>query len=973
MKKGFLNSLRLLTAALAGILAAGQVNGQPLAFPGAEGFGKYTTGGRGGEVIEVTNLNDHGTGSLRSAILTSGARTVVFRVSGTIYLESTLSIKNGNITIAGQTAPGDGITLANYNFRVSTNNVIIRYIRSRLGDEEGQEEDAFTCTDRSDVIVDHCSFSWSVDEAASCYDNEDFTMQWCIMSESLFNSIHSKGEHGYGGIWGGNRASFHHNLFAHHTSRNPRFDGARGKAFPWEEIVDYRNNVIYNWGFNSVYAGEPSEIDGTKANINIVGNYYKSGPGTNTSEVQYRVLEPYKQGSYEYSLFYIDSNYLYGYPFATADNWQYGVQNVTASEKEDMKVSVPFEFDADTTYAAEDAYVQVLQNAGATLPRRDTLDKRIIWEVINDTALFGGPTWGANTGIIDSQDDVGGWPALFTGPAPADNDHDGMADEWELANGLDPGNYNDRNGDPDTDGYTNLEEYLAEIVQYRDFIYQPTGFDVELADITDIMLTWTDNSDMEQGYYIERKTTSAYTIIDTVPQNTEAYTDSGLNYETVYYYRIRAFNETDTSVYSPSRSTTTLSETGYPLQAEDPEPADYATGVSNSPLLSWKKGVGATSHVLYLGINSPPAFADSLTETSYKAEGLMPGFLYFWRVDEINDYGTTQGEIWRFTTRPAVDEKIVGHWQFESEEIAFDSSEFANHGEYVNMDAGSFIEDGAVGKALNFNGVNQYVRVPHSYAFDFETGDFTVAFWMKQDMSQVDIDKEYRYVIKGSHVEDSELGRTGRRYEVYYKPSYQAVRFAIDDNMIKSRVEADEDLFITGRWVHVAAIRDTEADLIRLYANAEPVVSGEDNTGDISQGEDLYFGYSIDSDGYLAGALDDIRLYNYVLSDEEIEYLYHLGPFTGDVGRSAGSGADWSIYPNPSTGTLCLDYDLDGHSRFTVRIYSTSGSLMRIIHKDDPSLTGTIKVDIEGLKPGAYVIQMEREDKVHYKKLLIKQ
>ena len=820
MKARFRNYYGLLIAVFLNIQAVFHIEGQQLAFPGAEGFGRFATGGRGGEVIEVTNLNDHGAGSLRSAILTSGPRTVVFRVSGTIFLESTLTINNDNITIAGQTAPGDGITLANYNFRVSADNVIIRYIRSRLGDDAGQEDDAFTCTGQSNVIIDHCSFSWSVDEAASCYDNDNFTMQWCIIAESLRNSIHSKGPHGYGGIWGGSKVSFHHNLFAHHSSRNPRFNGAREKSAPWEEIVDYRNNVIYNWGFNSVYGGEPSEIDGTKANTNMVSNYYKAGPGTNSGELEYRVVEPYHQGVYDYSLFYIDSNYVDGYPNATQDNWLYGVQGVTAFFKEEMKVSVPFEYHISTKHTAEEAYAMVLTNAGTTLPRRDTLDKRIIWEVINDTALYGG-SWGENTGIIDTQDDVGGWPHLFTGPEPADNDHDGMSDEWEILNGFDPGNPGDRNGDKDTDGYTNLEEYLSEITEYRDFIYPATDFNVELVDIADIELTWNDNSDMELGYYIERKTTGSFNIIDTVLQNGEAYLDSGLSYETTYYYRIRAFNETDTSIYTSIRSTTTLGESGLPLQASDPDPENNMMFVSTSPALRWKKGVGATSHVLNLSINSPPDFVDSLTETSFKVEGLMPGFLYFWRVDEVNEYGTTHGEIWRFTTRPELDNKLVGHWQFESTSTAFDSSEFANHGEYVNIDEGSFEINGAVGKSLNFNGVNQYVRIPHSFEFDFETGDFSIAFWMKQDPSQVDISKEYRYIIKGSHIENAELGRSGKRYEVYYKPSYHAVRFAVDDNVIKSRVEADEEIFITGEWMHITAIRDTEAGTISLYANTE--------------------------------------------------------------------------------------------------------------------------------------------------------
>jgi pectate lyase len=437
---------------------------QKLAFPGADGFGKYASGGRGGKVLEVTNLNDNGVGSLRSALSETGKRTIVFRISGTIFLDSSLLVSEGDLTIAGQTAPGDGITIANYPLMIKrTQNVIVRFIRCRLGDLKKTQEDAFTVMDSRNVIVDHCSFSWSVDETASCYKNHDFTMQWCIISESLNKSCHIKGNHGYGGIWGGDKVTFHHNLLAHHTSRNPRFNGARYYA-NWNELVDFRNNVIYNWGFNSSYGGDPSDKDGAKAKINMVNNYYKPGPGTKKDSIHYRILEPFKMKDWGYSLWYIDGNFMEGIDEVTKDNWKLGVQKVSEEDKKNMRVDKPFEYLIDTTQSAIKAYELVLSQVGCNKPKVDIIDSRIINEVRTGTASFGA-SWGAKSGIIDSQADLGGWPKLVSTNPPIDSDHDGMPDEWEIHNKLNPNDAKDSALFSLNKDYTNLELYLNGLVK----------------------------------------------------------------------------------------------------------------------------------------------------------------------------------------------------------------------------------------------------------------------------------------------------------------------------------------------------------------------------------------------------------------------------------------------------------------------------------------------------------------------------
>ncbi len=415
------------------------------AFPGAEGFGAFTAGGRGGKVYVVTTLEDFGEGeepipgSLRAALEIEEPVIVVFAVGGNIELKRRLWVSNPCITIAGQTAPGDGICLqGQLSLSNRNHDVVIRYLRVRLGDLAPGAGDAMGGRTCKNVIIDHCSASWGIDECMSVYRNENTTVQWCLVAESLYHSKHRKGNHGYGGIWGGDRASFHHNLLAHHSSRNPRFAKREG-------LTDFRNNVIYNWGYKSAYGGEGSQV-------NMIANYYKFGPGTREN-LRKRIMEADATGQY-----YIADNYVVGYPEVTADNWQ-GVLR-KGSNPPGQRQDKPFGVAPVTTQTAQEAYELVLKHVGCTRPRRDSLDERIIEEVRTGTAKYGATWGGGGKGIIDSQNDVGGWPELEGGPAPVDGDQDGMPDDWETARGLNPADASDSALDRDGDGYTNIEEYI---------------------------------------------------------------------------------------------------------------------------------------------------------------------------------------------------------------------------------------------------------------------------------------------------------------------------------------------------------------------------------------------------------------------------------------------------------------------------------------------------------------------------------
>ncbi len=442
---------------------------QQLAFPTAEGYGKYAKGGRGGVVYEVTNLHDSGEGSLRAAVNASEPRTVVFRISGNIELKSPLRIKHPFITIAGQTAPGEGICIKKYPIIIEADHVIIRYLRVRLGDESGEDADAVSSRYTKHIILDHISASWSVDETMSIYHCDSITVQWCIVSESMFNSHHIKGSHGFGGIWGSNYSTYHHNLLAHHASRNPRMASGSG-------YTDYRNNVIYNWGYNSCYGGENQQSDNPKfsfSKFNIVANYYKPGPATQPGEISYRIANPsFDKETANYGKWYIADNVMEGNTEVSYDNWNGGVQTRNDSiALKKLKLDKPWASMPINQQTALEAFHSVLDNAGATLPQRDAVDTRIIEETRLGFATYEGVGYeqkkmvadsSKNCGIIDSQNDVGGWPLLNSVTAPNDTDHDGMPDYWEDKNNLNIENPDDRNI-IDSDGYTMLEKYINSI------------------------------------------------------------------------------------------------------------------------------------------------------------------------------------------------------------------------------------------------------------------------------------------------------------------------------------------------------------------------------------------------------------------------------------------------------------------------------------------------------------------------------
>ena len=460
------------------LIPAAEEDGKARAFPGAEGGGMYTTGGRGGKVLHVTSLEDTSSqGTLRWAVTQNYPRIIVFDVAGVIELKSTLNINRNDVTIAGQTAPGDGICLKNYRVAINASNVIIRYIRCRMGDEKKTEDDAMNIMTHENgqfknIIIDHCSLSWSTDECASFYGMNDFSFQWNIVSESLRNSVHGKGAHGYGGIWGGENASYHHNLLAHHDSRNPRID--HDYVSTQKGPVSLVNNVIYNWGSNSCYGGESANNTNTYKQYNVINNYYKPGPATGSGRIWF--IDPTKSCSNCSKLgtgdivpghFYMTGNVMEGNSAMSEDNWK----GTTASEDlvKVIRASAPFTYSKNpcsiSIQPAADAFTSVVAYAGASYSR-DNVDKRVCSETKYGTFTYTGSN-GSRNGLIDTQSDVGGWPSYKYESRDKDSDSDGMPDWFEDAAGLDKSKSSDGPAyglDPKS-RYTNLEMYLHYLVR----------------------------------------------------------------------------------------------------------------------------------------------------------------------------------------------------------------------------------------------------------------------------------------------------------------------------------------------------------------------------------------------------------------------------------------------------------------------------------------------------------------------------
>ncbi|HEX7903454.1 MAG TPA: LamG-like jellyroll fold domain-containing protein [Chitinophagaceae bacterium] len=887
------------------------INAQTLAFPEADGFGRYAQGARANatrQVYIVTNLNDAGAGSFRDAVSQPG-RIVVFAVGGIITLQSDVVV-SANCTIAGQTAPGDGIVIFNKRVTFSgSSNTICRYLRFRLGATNNSGKDASGLANGSNMIMDHMSFSWGMDEVFSInWDGkgtapDNITIQNSIIAQGLHRENHSAG--GLIQTPDGGKVSLLKNLYISNKTRNPKVKG----------INEFVNNVVYDWGNgnrlgdipNYGWSGEAYIMGGSSgvSEVNIINNYFMSGPLTPPSEAS-----PFSRGTGSFYLYgagnYYDNNrngILDGdeVPYNSSATGYPGIAD------DGFKTS-PFAYPAaNPTLSAAQAYDYVMNNAGSNYPRRDQVDGLLISEVASK---------GVDGFYVYRETDLpfsnGGVGQVFNAPAPTDSDSDGMPDAWEDANGLNKNNAADAIAfSASMPQYLNIEVYINALVNTPapSFVKHPTNITLLASSFelpgpnSKVVINWVDNADNETNFVIERSENGTnFTAIAQPAANTTTYDDvTGLLPNKIYYYRIKAVAGSLESAYSPVISVTTPPIASAPTVTANPSPANNSQQVelsNGSVKLTWTGSSNTLRYLVYFGtdaaILSQVADIAYSTAPSYTVNNLTDYTNYYWRVDAKNDKGTTTGNAWNFRTTKSFPLGMIGHWSFDEAEgiDIIDSSAYQNNGILgLDDDDLTIRVSGKINGGVNFAtaSVDKYVvSIPHEDQLYLNRSPFSISLWMKAAPSLLPPDNNTSsYLLcKGSITKNTTTGATGKRFDIEFKN--KEFRFAIDDDVTKYELTTSGIPFFVNDWVHVVIVRDTLAKKLRVYLNGQMIK--EQATGATAQaiGEEsdlilgnigeLEFLTTTNKPAPYKGMLDEVKMYNYVLSNLDVLKLFHTSP-----------------------------------------------------------------------------------------------
>lgn len=948
---------------------------QLLAFPEAEGFGRFATGARGHSspsVYFVTNLNDSGPGSFRDAVSQPG-RFVIFKVSGIIELKDRLAVA-ANTTVAGHTAPGDGVVVYGRGVSFSgSNNTIARYLRIRLGANKGagKNEDASGVANGTNMIFDHMSFSWGLDEVFSInWDNkgsqpDNITIQNSIIGQGLHRHNHSAG----GLIQSDGKISILKTLYMSNKTRNPKVKG----------INEFVNNVVYNYGnANTTQPDHGISADGYilgdsqgRSDVLILNNYFVSGPATPAGRAT-----PFSRGNTNFNVYeggnYFDNDHdgiLNGVAVQGNGTWYPGLEAGNFKTAADY-ATYP---SVNPTMTAAQAYQFMIDKVGASLPVRDEVDGLMIQDL---------QTYGKDGFYLYRENDLplanGGLGNFDSAPLPVDTDGDGIPDEWEDRLGLDKNNAGDAL-QVSASGYLNIELYLnalAEQEEQGDFIrpvrqIQITGesFDVEPA-YSEATLQWT-NVQENSIVLIQRSLNQTdWSDIHTSAVNATEFKDTqGLVPNTVYFYRFKTKVDEEESIFVQSSFRTPAIPTA-PVVAETPQPSDLAKHVmltsTKGVALKWTGSANTSYYEVYLGESADALSKISegqLQSATLTVNDLKDDTEYFWRVDAINDKGVATGNVWNFKTEKIFEPQLIGYWSFdetaeENETVLLDQSSFQNHGDLSHRpDEGISlrIPDGISGAAIDLKQADNSsyaVSIPHAEHILLNNSSFSLGFWMKGSTEDRPAAGASAYIFcKGSITKNEETGATGNRFNVEVKDNN--FRFAIDNDALgKDEVTASTTDFFTGDWVYVTMVRDTQNKKLKIYKNATLMAQidivralygiGEESDlviGNIGALE--FLRQNVANSAPYKGKLDEVKLFNYALTDAQInsEYTSLLGlmaphtpsPIAGGasdrndratVTWAGGENAEtFKVYSGTSAESLSLTAEVAG----TVSTYTFTG------------------------------------------------
>ncbi|KJD34833.1 pectate lyase [Tamlana nanhaiensis] len=926
------------------------VQGQTLAFPEATGFGKYTTGARGHinpEIYLVTNLNDSGPGSFRDAISQEG-RFILFKVGGIINVESDMVIPK-NTTIAGQTAPGEGIVL--YGQRVmfsGASNTIARYLRIRFGGA-AKNKDASGASNGANMIFDHMTFTWGTDEVFSInWDNkgtspDNITIQNSIIGHGLHRHNHSAG-----GLMqpADGKISLIGNLYISNKTRNPKVKG----------INEFVNNVVYNWGnygnsYGHTESGDAYIMGGDSAgnsNVNIINNYFISGPHTGNS-----VITPFNRGNSNFHLYgsgnYFDSNKngvldgnlvsedLTGYPT--------GDENSLQSEPYDYPVK-------NAPLTAQQAFEKVVLNVGASYPKRDQVDSLMIADLSSK---------GTEAFYVYRETDLpfenGGIGHVYGAPAPQDSDNDGMPDDWEDFNNLDKNDPTDALAVSTSNSpYLNIEVYINSMINETPpyFIIPPSNVNftnaisIETPPSSSLTVNWNDNSNNENNYVIERSEDgNLFSIVAQVDANKTSYNDSNLAPNTQYHYRIKAIKTNESSVYSAVASIITPAIPSAPDKPISPSPTNgfnFVELLEGNLTLKWNGSENTERFDIYFG--EQPSSLLKVSEVAYSTFpsfqifGLNAETNYYWRIDAVNAKGVVTGDVWAFRTIADIPAEMVGYWSFNEFPLdggeILDESSYENHGVLdVNYDNSSVRVSGKENNGLDFlTAPNEtfIVNIPNQDQIYLNNSSFTISFWMKASSSLMPTGSNSAYLLcKGSFSLNGSTGSTGKRYNIEFKNS--EFRFAIDDNNTKKELSTSAVPFFSGDWNHVVVMRDIEAHKLRIYSNGNYITDlDETGVGGIGEVSDLILGnigelelLNGSAPAPYHGKLDELKIFNYALSEQQVSSLYQNNILSN---TKFSYNDNIKVFPNPVNNTINIKIDAYNGAKLSVVLKDINGKII---------------------------------------------